>query len=183
MNDSELVRRCQRGDGAAFRQLYERHVRLALRTAYGVLRDQKLAEDAVQEAFIRVFNNIGKADHLRPFGAWLTRIVVNESIRLAQWRQKGGDPAEIPDHADPTNTERMITQWEVGDVLRECMALLPPILRAMLTLKYYQNMTDPEIAETMECPVGTVKSRLAKARDLVRQACIARGLDWSLEES
>jgi RNA polymerase sigma-70 factor, ECF subfamily len=184
MNDSELIRRCQRGDGAAFRRLYERHVHLALRTAYGVLRDRELAEDAVQEAFVRAFNNIAKVDAERPFGPWLTRIVVNEAIRLAHWRNKGGQPtADQLDQVSPLDTEREITQSERRQVLQDCVALLPPELSALVVLKYFRDLSDPEIARTMECPVGTVKSRLARARGLLKEACSLRGLALTLEES
>lgn len=184
MHDSELVRQCQRGDAAAFRRLYERHVHLSLRTAYGVLRDRDLAEDAVQEAFVRAFSRIATVDAERPFGAWLTRIVVNEAIRLGQWRRKGGEPtADDLNQIAPTNTEHEITESERRDTLNECMADLPADLSALVVLKYYRELTDPEIAETMECPIGTVKSRLARARSLLREACRLRGLSLTLEES
>lgn len=184
MNDSDLIRRSQRGDGAAFRRLYERHVHLALRTAYSVLRDRALAEDAVQEAFVRAFNNIAKVDAERPFGPWLTRIVVNEAIRLAQWRRKGGEPtADDFRQVAPANTEREITQSERRQILLDCVALLPAELSALVVLKYFREFTDPEIAETMECPIGTVKSRLARARTMLRDACLQRGLTLALEES
>lgn len=184
MNDSELIRQCQRGDGAAFRRLYERHVHLALRTAYGVLRDRELAEDAVQEAFVRAFNNIAKFDAERSFGPWLTRIVVNEAIRLTQWRSKGGQPtAEHFEQISPLDTEREITNSERRRVLQDCVALLPPELSALVVLKYFRELSDPEIARTMECPIGTVKSRLARARTMLREACSLRGLTLTLEES
>lgn len=184
MNDSDLICQCQRGNGAAFRRLYERHVHLALRTAYGVLRDRELAEDAVQEAFVRAFNNIAKVDAERPFGPWLTRIVVNESIRVAQWHRKGGEPtADNFDQVSPANTEREITQSERRQILQDCVAVLPPELGALVVLKYFRELTDPEIADTMECPIGTVKSRLARARSMLRDACRQRGLSLTLEES
>jgi RNA polymerase sigma-70 factor, ECF subfamily len=184
MNDSELIRQCQRGDGAAFRRLYERHAHLALRTAYGVLHDRALAEDAVQEAFVRAFNNIAKFDAERSFGPWLTRIVVNEAIRLTQWRRKGGDPTANDIHQiaaeDP---EREITQSERRRLLQESVADLPPDLSALVVLKYFRDLSDPEIARTMECPVGTVKSRLARARAMLKEACSLRGLTLTLKES
>jgi RNA polymerase sigma-70 factor, ECF subfamily len=184
MNDADLIRQCQRGDGAAFRRLYERHVHLALRTAYGVLRDRELAQDAVQEAFVRAFGNIATVDPERPFSSWLTRIVINESIRLAQWRRKGGEPtADDLNQISPANTEHEVTQSERRLILQDCVAVLPAELSALIVLKYFRELTDPEIAQTMECPIGTVKSRLARARTLLRETCRLRGLSLTLDEA
>lgn len=74
---------------------------MVLRVAYNIVHDRNLAEDAVQEAFIRSFKAIQSFDLTRPFGPWLSRIVVNEAIRLANQHHKGGQPAEIPDQVAP----------------------------------------------------------------------------------
>jgi RNA polymerase sigma-70 factor (ECF subfamily) len=155
---------------------------MALRTAYSIVRDRDLAEDAVQEAFVRSFTAIQSFDLKRPFGPWLSRIVVNEAIRLSNRNQKGGQPAEIPDQVSPAIAiQHEVERAEVQRLLRKCAADLPPEMRALVTLKYYREMTDPEIAAVVDYPVGTVKSRLAKARSLLREACLACGLDLNLD--
>lgn len=132
---------------------------------------------------MRAFRNIRSFDPSRPFAPWLTRIVLNEAIRLANWSQKGGQPGEIPDQVAPTTIEDEVGQSEIKRLIGECIGALPPAMRALITLKYYRSMSDPEIAEVMECPVGTVKSRLAKARSMLRKVCLAHGVDLSLELS
>jgi RNA polymerase sigma-70 factor, ECF subfamily len=181
-HEHDTLKQCQAGDPTAFRTLYDRYVGSSWRTACGILGDNALAEDAVQEAFVRVFRSIGQVDTSRPFGAWLKRIVVNESLRCANWRKRGGQPGEIPEREAPEVTEEIIDAAERAQVIEASLSDLPDELRVLVVLKYFDDMSDPQIASATDTPVGTVKSRLARARARLRDSCRQRGIDLDLKE-
>lgn len=181
-HEHETIKRCQVGDPKAFRTLYDHYAGSAWRTACGILGDAALAEDAVQEAFVRIFRSIGRVDASRPFGAWLKRIVVNESLRCADWRRRGGQPGEVPERESPDVTEEIVDAGERARIVQQSLSELPDELRVLVVLKYYDDLSDPQIASATAMPVGTVKSRLARARAWLRDAYQRRGIDLDLEE-
>lgn len=183
IKETDLIQRCQHGDHSAYRELYDLYAAATLRTAYLIVHDKALAEDAVQEAFVRVFKGIRFVDLRRPFAPWFLRIVVNEAIHCAEWNRRGGQPGEVPEQLALSDTAAEAGKADLRRQLGECLAELPATMRALVALKYYRDLSDPEIADLMDCPVGTVKSRLARARVLLRDLCRSRGLDLILEGS
>lgn len=168
MNDSQeaaLIRRCQAGDQEAFRALVGQHRSLLFGTAYLMTHDRGLAEDAVQEALVQIWKHLPS---FRPRGsvkAWLARIVVNEVKQ--QFRKKR--VLTIPlNHTnelgnDPDETETAMMQSEERQYLQQALNMLPPQQRDVVILRYYSDLTVPEIAVTMGEREGTIKSRLSRA--------------------
>ncbi|HXF73656.1 MAG TPA: SigE family RNA polymerase sigma factor [Actinomycetota bacterium] len=150
--------------GGRIEDLYRAHVGDALRLAYLLTGDRHLAEDLVQEAFVRV---LGRFADLRDAGAfwwYLRRAIVNRSrshfrrkrVERA-WldRQRPDPPADGPDLGD-------------RDRLRRALAALRPEQRAAVVLRYYEDLSEADTAEALGVPLGTVKSMVSRAMDRLR---------------
>jgi RNA polymerase sigma-70 factor, ECF subfamily len=155
------------GDEASFRTLVEPHLARAYRVALLILLDRELARDAVQEAMLRAYRGLGK---LRPdsnFRAWFNRLVVNEARRMAgRQRRQPALLEQLPEIATAPweSPEECLVAQEDRAKVWEALATLDGLYRTVLVLRYYQGLTDQEIAEVLGIPAGTVKSRLHAAR-------------------
>ena len=166
--DSELARRCQRGDVAAYQELVRRHRAPVYRLACAIVRDRDDAEDVVQEAFVRAYRSISRYDSGRDFAGWIKRITVNCAVsRLAERRRglartgrsDGGDgPSPAP------NPDRHLISDELQSHVRQAIDLLPVRQRVAISLFSLEDMDLAETARAMGCTVGTVKSHLHRAR-------------------
>ncbi len=147
------------------------HSASAHRLATVVLGSPEGAADAVQAATLKAWRSIRKVDPARGFRSWYLRIVANtaRNDRRSRWRRSAltirAGSVRFPDVATPdavvvTSAERQV----VVDALNE----LPPADRLILALRFFEDMTQAEIAEILECPVGTVKSRLSRAMARLR---------------
>ena len=169
MNESEaaLVSRCQAGDVEAFRALVDQHSRILFGTAYLMTRDRGLAEDAVQTALIKMWEKLPSLRRNGSLKAWLVRIVINE---VNQQRRKKRLPTmsleqapEIPD--DPPEVETMLFRNEEHQCLKHALETLPAEQREAVVLRYFSDLTVPEVAVVMGEREGTIKSRLSRALD------------------
>lgn len=176
--EAELVKRLQRGDLKALGVLFQRHQQLVYRTALAVVRDERAAEDILQECFVRLFTYATSIDTARPLKPWLYRVTVNlaydwSSKRVAQplddildWITNLAGAFPAPDHkAEEQETHRMV---------REVVAELPPLHRAVVVLFYMESLSIDEVAQILDLPVGTVKSRLHYARGRLREMLTQR---------
>lgn len=176
MNESEtaLVSRCRAGDTEAFRTLVEQHSRVLFGTAYLMTRDRELAEDVVQAALVQMWKKLPSLRRDGSLKAWLIRIVVNE---VNQQRRKKQLPtmsleqvSEIPDGLPEVET--VLLRDEERQRIRQALEILPVEQREAVVLRYFSDLTVPEIAVVMgECE-GTIKSRLSRA--LVRLGEVLR---------
>lgn len=168
MDEAALVRQARSGDRQAFAELFRRHVRDAVRTAYCVVRDWETAEDAVQEAFIRAYAGMAAFDPARPFRPWLYRIVVREALRAAGRRERVTPIPEVPESAGPDVESEALAGLERRR-LREAVLRLDAKHRLVVVLKYFLEFREQEIAQILGVPVSTVKSRLFEARRRLEQ--------------
>lgn len=167
-----LVRRAQRGDRAAFEALLVAVRPRALAVALRVLRSPDDAEDAVQEAFVKIWRYLGRFEGRSSFTTWIHRIVTNASldvVRRQSCRPGAADEEagrelerlEVGAHEDP---ERQLIEARRGQVVRSALEVLSPVHRQAITLREFEDFSYDEIATTAGCPVGTVMSRLHHAR-------------------
>jgi RNA polymerase sigma-70 factor, ECF subfamily len=156
--DRRLVRGAQRGSAEDFEALFALHWPRAYRTAWLVVHDAAAAEDIAQEAFIAALRALDSFDRRRPFGPWLTRIVVNRAIDWARARRLQAVPAES---VAPVATEPEGWSEEIVVALRS----LPVDQRAVVVLRHGLGYTPGEIARMLDVPRGTVNSRLRRALD------------------
>ena len=181
----ELVQRAREGELAAFNSLVLRHQDAAYGLALRFLSSREAAQDATQEAFIRAYRVIGSFRGER-FRSWLFSIVANacrDELRRRRRRpQRSLDEArEQPDRADldpvdPDPTpEAQALSGELREVLERSLMQLPEDWRLVVVLSDVQGLSYEEVAEAAGVPLGTVKSRLSRARARLREILLASG--------
>lgn len=171
MEDQALIGNARRGDVGAFEELVRRHQETAFRTAYLVLRDAAEAEDAAQEAMLKAYRAINRFREGSAFRPWLLKIVSNQALTMARSRRRRGAAAERlaaepPAFADVDDTvidrERARIIWRALESLKEHE-------RIVVYLRYFLALPERELAEYLGVAPGTVKSRLSRALDHLRQ--------------
>ncbi len=185
VSDRELVARLQGGDVKAFDALVTRHQQRALNVAFQLLRDHEDAMEVAQDAFVRIYRSIGEFRGECEFTTWLHQIVVNLARNRYRWWHRRGrqamvsidDPVET---ADGTVEIQVESKGDAPDVeaanaefvqkLSEKVDALPANFREVLVLRNIENMSYEEISVALGCSVGTVKSRIARAREALREA-------------
>ena len=183
MDEQALIQEACRGDLNAFNRLVLAHQDSVYNQAYRVLGDVQAADDAAQEAFISAYNHL-KSFRGGSFRSWLLRIVTNlcyDELRRRKRRpttpleplDDAGDEIESPAWMmDPGELpEQTAERAELGKAIQHCLDELPIEFRVIVTLVDIQGMDYAEVAEVINKPMGTVKSRLARAR-LRLQDCL-----------
>jgi RNA polymerase sigma-70 factor (ECF subfamily) len=173
--ERRLIERTLAGDDTAFGQLVERHQRNVYNIAYRMLGNREEAREVAQEAFWRAYRNLHGFDRDRPFAPWLYRIVTNLSLNRLRRNPPptvsldapsnqpgGGAPPAVPD-ASPGPPERLL-QAETQVQIRQAILALPPADRMVIELRHFQALSYGEIAAATGSSVGSVKSRLFRAR-------------------
>ena len=175
-SNNELIASSLQGDRGAFGSLVLRYRRLVLGVAYRVSGDAVLAEDIGQEAFVRVWNKLPTFRPEGNFKGWICRIAANLTIDALRKRKPTVDITEtnLPTLAD--GPEASVLKEERAAAVREAITNLPLHSRTALVLREYEGLSYKEIADVLDIPLGTVKSRLSDARLRV-QATLARYLE------
>lgn len=179
LDDQLLVARVLAGDQNAFTELVRRYQEVAFRTAYVILADADAAADAAQEAFIKAFRSLPGFDPKRSFKPWLLRIVVNEALNLKKATRRRRElalrlgEAAVPGDAAPS-PEAAVLARERLRALADALLELSADDRAVVALRYFQNLGEAEMAEVLGCPRGTVKSRLHRALGRLREIVLGR---------
>ena len=168
MNESKeaaLVRRCQAGDQEAFRMIVEQYRSILFGTAYLMIRDRVLAEDAVQEALTKMWKHLPSLRVRGSFKAWLVRIVVNEVKQQFRKKQASLAPLEQASEVagDFDDAETAMIRDEERRHLKQALEKLPAEQREAVVLRYFSELTVPEIATVTGQREGTIKSRLSRA--------------------
>jgi RNA polymerase sigma-70 factor (ECF subfamily) len=152
---------------------------LAFRVAYGVLRHREDAEDVAQEAFVKAYRALPNFRGDSAFYTWLYRIAINtaKNYLVSQGRraptstQSDVEDAETfddGDHLRDLNTpDSMLVTKQVGDAVNRAIDQLPEDLRTAIVLRELEGLSYEEIAESMQCPIGTVRSRIFRAREAI----------------
>lgn len=167
----------QRGDQASVTALYDRYGGAAYGLAFRITNDGSLAEDVVQEAFVSVWKQCGRFDGSRgQVRSWLLTIVHHKAIDVVRRRTNRPERA-LPDGADDfvahqPQPEALAELSHDAAAVREAVASIPEDQRKTVLMAYFEGLTHVEIAERMQVPLGTVKSRLRigleKMRDYLR---------------
>lgn len=175
---AELVVKVKEHDADAFVELYNYMYQDVYFLALSIIKDEYLAQDAVQETFIKVYKSIDTLNSDISFIAWINRIAYNYSLKTLQ---KNG---EIPLENETMEQEYMGTDEEPLEAIlskektKELMGLileLPPEYKVTMILRYYDDMKMEEIASCLECSVGTVKSRLNRGKNVLRKRLLRGG--------
>ncbi len=175
VTDAELVGRFQRGDREAFARLTARWQGRAYALAYRLTVDADEADDITQSAMLRAYKGLAGFNGQASFSTWLHRVVVNlcrdrqralsrreNTIRVVSESRRAG-PRSAPPPQDAGERDDM------GRTVALAVAALPEDMREVVILKYYQGLKFVEVAEIVEAPISTVKSRLARGLVLLRE--------------
>lgn len=176
--DSELVARVQRGDKRAFDLLVLKYQQRIMALISRFVRNRSEIADVAQEAFIKAYRALPNFRGDSQFYTWLYRIAINsaKNYLAAQSRRPqtanvdGLEPEQLADLAGQTDNaspERLLLTAELKGVIDDAIGQLPEELRTALLLREIDGLSYEEIAEVMECPIGTVRSRIFRARDAV----------------
>ncbi len=171
--DAELVWRILEGDLDAFEALYQKYRRQLYQTALAITGDSGAAEEILQDSFVRAYAAMKRVDASVSLAPWLHRIAVNLSYNWANRHRRW--PLDIDSWVDrllaspSVSPERVLEGSELSEVVREAIASLHFRQRAVIVLYYLQGFSLAEIGYILDCPVGTVKSRLHYACKALRQ--------------
>lgn len=176
--EQDLIRRAQRGEIAAFDTLVRAYETPAFRAAYLITRDEHDAADAAQEAFVRAFRALESFRLGEPFRPWLMRIVTNQALnRIQAVKRRTGMTERYAQTVDAAmespNVERALETREKNELLVRAVGRLKPDEQVLITLRYFIELPEVEVAQTLDIPQGTVKSRLhrtlGKLREIIRK--------------
>ena len=179
--DQKLVERAQRGDKHAFGLLVEKYQRKLARLLSRFVRDPAEVEDVTQEAFIKAYRALPKFRGDSAFYTWLYRIGINtaKNYLMAAGRRAptstgvDSEEAESLDEGeqlrDINTPESLLLSREIGDTVNSTMESLPEELRTAIQLREIEGMSYEDIAQIMNCPIGTVRSRIFRAREAIAE--------------
>jgi RNA polymerase sigma-70 factor (ECF subfamily) len=179
--DRQLVERAQRGDKRAFELLVEKYQRKLARLLSRLIRDPGEVEDVTQEAFIKAYRALPSFRGDSAFYTWLYRIGINtaKNYLVAMGRRaptsteveaeaaEGQDGGELL--RDINTPDSLLLSKEIGDTVNAAIESLPEELRSAIQLRELEGMSYEEIAKLMDCPIGTVRSRIFRAREAIAE--------------
>jgi RNA polymerase sigma-70 factor (ECF subfamily) len=178
--DQELVKRVQKGDQAAFDMLFSRYQVKILNLISRYVRDSDEVQDVAQEAFIKAYRALPRFRGESAFYTWLYRIAINTAKNHLVSRSRRPpsmdvdiEDADYRDDADmlrdQEDPESVMSRDQLQATIHAALADLPEDLRSALTLREFDGLSYEQIAEVLDCPVGTVRSRIFRAREFVDQ--------------
>jgi RNA polymerase sigma-70 factor (ECF subfamily) len=177
-SDLELVRRAQRNERGAFDLLVLRYQHKVVKLVARLLRDQTEAEDVAQEAFVKAYRALGSFRGDSAFYTWLYRIAVNTARNAIASRQRRpldyeselseSEQSALASKLRHTDTpEANVLSEEIRTTVNQAIEQLPEDLRTAIVLREVEGLSYEEIAAAMDCPVGTVRSRIFRAREAI----------------
>lgn len=192
-SDAELVHGVAANDHAAFERLMRRYNSRLFRVARAILKDDAEAEDAVQDAYLEAYRHIGEFRGQSQVATWLTRIAINQALmRLRRHRRErvvvpfpvDGSSRTVAAEVVDRNAESPAAatlRAEIRSVLESQIDELPPAFRSVFVMRDVEEMSVQETAECLGIPAATVRTRLFRARALLRQA-LTRDVDTATLE-
>lgn len=176
--DEELVLRVQQGDKSAYDILVLRYQHKIIQLVNRYVKDHSEAQDVAQEAFIKAYRALGSFRGESAFYTWLYRIAINtaKNYLVARARRSSDQQVDVQDAEAIENApqlqgldtpERQLLGAEIAETIQAAIENLPEEMRVAIMLREFEGMSYEEIAEAMDCPVGTVRSRIFRAREAI----------------
>lgn len=180
-SDEELILRSQRGDAAAFGDLVRRHQDRVFNLAFRMTGDRDMAADVTQDAFLRAFRALGKLRETQRFSSWLLKIVSNLSLDAVQAKStvsldallEEGDEHLPISGSDP---EGALDSVIADEAIAAALDKVAPVYRQVLVLRHIEDLPYEKIAEILDLPLGTVKTRLFRGREQLRHHLTQGGI-------
>jgi RNA polymerase sigma-70 factor (ECF subfamily) len=182
MDERELILRCQQGDETAFETLVRQYEKKVYALCRRMCRSEDDAQEAAQDAFLAVWRGIGSYRADAAFSTWLYRLATNACLDLLRREKKRGGDVSLDDEEsflDPVDPapqpEELAERAETRRAVREALDALPDDYRAVLLLRETEQLSYAEIADATGLELGTVKSRISRARLALRNYLAADG--------
>ncbi len=186
LSDSDIVERFKRGEESVFELIVRRYAGKAYQIAYGILGNKEDAEEVAQDGFVRIHRALPKFRGDSEFTTWMYRIVVNLARNKYRWNKSRGGQTNISMQATPTGDEsspslemklsdeamppdEQAELSELENTVYSEMGKLPDLYREALVLRNIEQLSYEEIARILDCKLGTIKSRIARAREELRK--------------
>ena len=171
--ESQWLALALKGDAEAFGNLIQRHEKSVYRTAYRMVRDRDEAAEITQESMVRAWQNLSRFRGEAPFAGWLSKIAIHLALNRLRERKKFVRPADEEQHEaamdsglqEGTTPLSELINRESAAALQQAISELPEDFRTPLVLRIYEEYSYDQIAESLSLPLGTVMSRLYRARE------------------
>jgi RNA polymerase sigma-70 factor (ECF subfamily) len=190
-SDNEIIEEVKAGGKEAFNYLIERHAPKLFQASYGLLGSKEDAEETVQDTFVRAFRGLDKFRGDASFETWIYRIVINLSRNKYQWNKRRAadqhvslsykvdsrdnteSKEEVPIPDGTLGPEKLMEEAEFESNIMAGLDRLPENLRETMTLRHINDLPYEKIAELQDCKIGTVKSRIARGREILREFIVS----------
>lgn len=183
MNDEQIIERVLDGDAGAFEVLILKYQSQIFYAAMNIVKDREFAEDITQDAFLKAYEKLDNLQDKTHFYPWLKRIAVNQALNHYE---RGKRMVDVEDEDNESNYFDRLTTGEcpedfiLKDELRKYVKFfvdaLPDRLRSVVILREVEDMSYEEIADILNIPLGTVRSRLFNARQIIKERLVKQGL-------
>ena len=192
-NDDSLIRDVRRGSPTAFGAMMRRYNRRLYRTARAILKDDSLAEDALQEAYLAAFRHMDEFRGDAALGTWLTRIVVNQALQALRRTRRDRvvvpfeesdaqhEALNVADSPD-TGPENMLLRAQMRRLIERNIDALPEGYRTVFMLREIEDLTVEETAAALDIPPATVRTRLFRAKARLRES-LAQQMDVATQDA
>ncbi|MFL2733916.1 MAG: sigma-70 family RNA polymerase sigma factor [Gammaproteobacteria bacterium] len=187
--DINIINLVKKGDLKAFDILVVKYQDRLVYSVYKFCSDLDLSQDITQEAFVKAYNNIDKFRGDSSFYTWIYRIAINTAKNYFSNKSRGAETynEDLLDNAlsdmslNSDNPETLLEAEEMKDAINQAFQNLPDEIRSTLSLREYDGLSYEEIAKVQNCPIGTVRSRIFKGRELINETFSKLGLSktWS----
>jgi len=188
-NDINIINLVKKGDVRAFDILVVKYQDRLVYSVFKFCKDFELSQDITQEAFVKAFRNIDKFRGDSSFYTWIYRIAINTAKNYFSNKSRGAETynEDVLDGAlsdlslNSDNPETLLAAEEMKDAVNQAFQNLPDEIRSTLSLREYDGLSYEEIAKVQNCPIGTVRSRIFKGRELINETFSKLGLSksWS----
>ncbi len=170
LSDEELVDYVRKKDKESYAEVIRRYKDKLLRYALYLTEDEDKAEDVVQESFIKAYVNLNGFDTRKKFSNWIYRIAHNEAMNVLNEKKQAVLNGDV-DFDSGVDLENELVEKELKDKARYCLKRLPVIYREPLILYFFDEKSYEEISDVLRIPVGTVGTRINRAKVLMRKIC------------
>jgi len=185
MSDQLLIEEILKGKSSIYELLILKYQNQLFATVINIVKDEDLAQDIVQEAFLKAYESLNSLRDRNQFYPWIKRIAINESLmkidRNKRYVDMYDESQEEDDYffnsiTDEKNPEKELIDEEMRRYVRKYVESLPSKLRTVIILREVEDLSYEEIAEILNIPIGTVRSRLFNARQIIKERLIKQGL-------
>jgi RNA polymerase sigma-70 factor, ECF subfamily len=174
ITDEEIVEKIRSGDRELYAVIMKRYQNKLLRYSKNLIKDEFRAIDIVQDSFIKVFINLNGFDIKKKFSSWIYRIVHNEAINILKKNQK---EISLPEDFDISSSEDVQGDFEQREIVakvEKCLIQIPTLYSEPLSLFYIEEKSYEEISDILRIPMGTVATRINRAKKLMKNICQKR---------